>query len=126
MTVQPHGLRCTPIHVCLYRNKQQLFPIQGALYCSVILSLTQRVLFVSLYEGRELNSINKNDLFCYCYLLLSSCTTRDFSCTRAKEFYLFFLHVHLKFICFEAKASEHSYKGPTFVHSLTFYTEICH
>lgn len=34
--------------------------------------------------------------------------------------FVFFLHVLLKMI-FEAKASEHNYKGPTFVHSYILY-----
>lgn len=92
VSVSRSAILTQSLHVCSCWNKRQLFPIQGVLYCSVILSLTQRVLSVSLYEGRALNSINKTDLFlfCCCYLLLSSCITSDFFLYYTKMFYLFF------------------------------------
>lgn len=51
----PRGFECRGLHPRLCYKQRQLFPVQGVLYCGAVLSLTQRVLSVSLYEGKALN-----------------------------------------------------------------------
>lgn len=76
--------------------------------CSVILSLTQRVLFCFPLWGKAFNSINKTDLYLFWPYHLHLQKGFFFSSTPAKHFCLSFLLVHLKKINirFRAKAAE--------------------